>query len=245
LAFNNAKITTIIVIIGIIVIGLYALTDVAYNSSKISIEKDVSYPIVSIQSIGLNEKINNVSLSQGVMIDEVSKLPSKGTVVIHGHRTSYGSPFFRLNDVNVGDIITLEWPGVGQVNYTVKNTTIVSPSHTIPINNETQTVYLITCDPPGLSLNRLIIAGEMSGKGPLNDVIVEENPYMQNAFVICLLFLALGFKLYQFYPFKEYRLFILVTVLIVSGVLFFAYFVPIDPTIPGTIISVLNGEFGL
>lgn len=241
---DTGKITTIIVIIGIIIAGLYVLTDVAYYSSKISIEKDISSPVLVIPSIGLNEKINNVSLSQGVMIDEISRLPTDGVVVLHGHRTSYGSPFFRLNEVKVGDTISLEWPGKGQVNYTVKNTTIVSPSYTIPVNNETQNIYLVTCDPPGFTINRLIITGEMSDLGPLNDIIVKENPNMQNALVFCIIFLIIGLVLSYFYPYKEYRLFILATVLIIVGILFFAYFVPIDPDIPGSVVKALNGEFG-
>ena len=50
------------------------------------------------------------------MIDEKSSVPTKGDVVIFGHRTLQGSPFLRLNEVENGDIITLEWPGVGEVN---------------------------------------------------------------------------------------------------------------------------------
>jgi len=233
-----------VVIIGLILVGMYALTDVAYYSSKMSIEKDISSPVVLINSIGLNEKINNVSLSQGVMIDEISKFPTKGEVILHGHRTGYGGPFLSLNEVKIGDIVTLEWPGIGQVNYTVKNSTIVPPSHTIPVSNETQRIYLITCDPPGFPTNRLIITADMSGEGPLNDIIVEENPDKIMALIISLLFLSLGLVLSYFYPIKEDRLFILATVLIISGILFFAYFVPFDPDIVGSKISFLNGDFG-
>lgn len=238
------KLATVVVIIGLIVVGMYALLEVSYYSQKVSIEKDISSPVVVIPSIGLNEKINNVSLSRGVLIDEISNLPSKGEMVLHGHRTSYGSPFLRLNELKVGDVITLEWPGIGQVNYTVTNTTIVSPSYTIPLSNETQKIHLITCDPPGFTTNRLIVTGEMSGVGPLNDTIVKENPNMNNALIISLLFLGLGLLLSYFYPIKEDRLFILDVVLIISGILFFAYFVPFDPDIIASKINFLNGDFG-
>ena len=230
------------VIIGIIIVGMYALLEVSYLSSKISIEKDISSPVVIIPSIGLNERINNVSLSQGVMIDEISRLPTQGEVILHGHRTSYGSPFFRLNEVNPGDKITVKWPGIGQVNYTVKNTTIVPPTHTIPVSNETQRIFLITCDPPGFSWNRMIITADMDDVSPLNDEIIPENPNMNFALFACLLFLGVGSVLSYFYPIKEDKLFILAAVLIMSGILIFAYFVPIDPDIPGSIIGILNGE---
>jgi len=238
------KITTIVLIVALIVVGMYALTEVSYYSSKISIEKDISSPVVLGPSIGLNQRINNVSLSQGVMIDENSKLPTQGDVIIHGHRTSMGSPFFRLNEFNVGDTITLEWPDIGQVNYTVKDLTIVSPNHVIDISNETQLIYLITCDPPGFTTNRLIITGEMSDVGPLDNEIIQENPDMYTGLIICVAFLGLGLILSYFYPIKEDRLFILAAVIIVSGVLFYAWFFPFDPEIVASKINWLNGDFG-
>lgn len=238
------KIATIVIMIALIVVGMYALTEVSYYSSKISIEKDTSSPVVLIPSIALNERINNVSLSQGVMIDENSNLPTFGDVIIHGHRTSMGSPFFRLNELEAGDIITLEWPDIGQVNYTVKNLTIVPPTHTIDINNESQTIYLITCDPPGFTTNRLIITGEMSDTGPLDDKIIQENPDMYTGLIICVAFLGLGLILSYFYPVKEDRLFILATVIIISAILFYAWFFPFDPEIVASKINWLNGDFG-
>ena len=60
------KLATVVVIIGLLVVGMYALLEVSYYSSKLSIEKDLSSPVVLIPSIGVNEKINNVSISQGV-----------------------------------------------------------------------------------------------------------------------------------------------------------------------------------
>jgi len=238
------KIATIVVIIGIIIVGMYALLEVSYYSSKISIEKDISSPVVLIHSIGVNEKINNVTLSQGVMIDELSRFPTQGEVILHGHRTSFGSPFLRLNELNPGDTITLEWPEIGQVNYTVKNTTIVPPTHTIPVSNETQRIFLITCDPPGFTWNRLIVTADMDDLGPLNDKIIQENPNMNTALIICLLFLGAGLVLSYFYPIKEDRLFILAAVLIMSGILIFAFFVPFDPEIIESKINFLNGDFG-
>lgn len=237
------KIATIVVIIGLVVVGMYALVEVSYYSSKISIEKDVSSPVVLIPSIGVNEKINNVSISQGVYHEEVSKLPTQGDVILFGHRTGYGSPFLSLNDLSDGDKVTLEWPGIGQVNYTIKNSTIVPASYLLPVSNETQRLYLITCDPPGFTTNRLILTGEMDAVGPLNDTITKENPSKSNALIICIAFLGLGLVLSYFYPIKEDRLFILIAVLFVSGILFFAYFVPFDPEIIGSKIGWLNGDF--
>lgn len=65
---DKPKITTIVVIICIIILGLYAAGEVNYYSSKIAIEKNIDSPVVNIPTIGIEEKINNVSLSQGVMM---------------------------------------------------------------------------------------------------------------------------------------------------------------------------------
>jgi sortase A len=237
------KIATVVVIIGLVIVGMYALLEVSYYSSKVSIEKDLSSPVVLVPSIGVNEKINNVSISQGVYHEEVSKLPTKGDVILFGHRTSYSSPFLRLNELKAGDKVILEWPNIGQVNYTVKNSTIVPASYLLPVNNDTQRLYLITCDPPGFTTNRLIVAADMDGVGPLNDTITKENPNMNNALIISVVFLSLGLILSYFYPIKEDRLYILIAVLIISGILFFAYFVPFDPDIVASKINWLNGDF--
>ena len=71
------------------IIGLYALTEVNYFSYKqVAESKDVNASVVVIPAIGVFEKINNVSISQGVYIDETSNIPTKGDTVLYGHRCS-------------------------------------------------------------------------------------------------------------------------------------------------------------
>ena len=85
------KLTTIIVIIAFLIIGLYALTEVNYFAYKNVVEpKEINAPVVIIPSIGVFEKINNVSISQGVYIDENSEIPTKGDVVLYGRCDYYG-----------------------------------------------------------------------------------------------------------------------------------------------------------
>ena len=66
---NKPSISTIIIIICILIIGLYAMGEVNYFSSKIAVERNIESPTIVIPDIGVNEKINNVSLNQGVMSD--------------------------------------------------------------------------------------------------------------------------------------------------------------------------------
>ena len=122
---KKPTISTIVIIICILIIGLYAMGEVNYFSSKIAVEKNIDSPTILIPKIGVNEKINNVSLNQGVLSDPGANIPTQDYVTLYGHRTLQGSPFFRLNEIEAGDLLVLEWPGVGEINYTVTNTTIV------------------------------------------------------------------------------------------------------------------------
>jgi sortase A len=51
----------------------------------------------------------------------------RGTVAIAGHRTTYGAPFRRLNELHPGDRITLEMP-YGTFIYRVQKTQVVDDS---------------------------------------------------------------------------------------------------------------------
>jgi len=51
----------------------------------------------------------------------------RGTSAIAGHRTTYGAPFRRLDDLDPGDRIVLELPG-GQISYRIERVTIVDDS---------------------------------------------------------------------------------------------------------------------
>lgn len=147
----------------------------------------------------------------------------------------------RLNELKSGDVVTLQWEGIGEVNYTIKNSKIVPASYLLPVNNSTQRLYLITCDPPGFTTNRLIVEADMTNVSSLNKTILKENPQEYYALYISIGFLAIGLLLAFFYPIKEDRLFILISVLVISIILFYAYFFPFSPEIIGSKIEWLNG----
>ena len=218
---NRPSISTIIVIICILIIGLYAAGEVNYFAHKTVTEKNITSPVVMVDKVGINEKMNNQSLDLGVMIDEKSSIPTKGDVVIFGHRTLQGSPFLRLNELENGDIITLEWPGVGEVNYTVTNKTIVPATYHLNVNETGNKVLLITCDPIGSTENRLIIEGQRGNVSGIDEKIIHDNPQESNAWIISGAFLIVGLIISFVYP-KESRPYILATVLIISIILFYS-----------------------
>ncbi|KZX17236.1 sortase domain-containing protein [Methanobrevibacter filiformis] len=236
------KISTVVVIIALVFISLYVVQEVAYFSEKIVIEKEsnVTNPVLIASSIGLHEKINNVSLSQGVLIDELSNKPSKGEVILHGHRTLLGSPFLRLNEFKSGDIITIQWPDIGAVNYRVNGSKIVDPSYQMAVSNSTQKLYMITCDPIGSTAQRLIIESDMLNVSSLNTKELSNNPQEYYAIYIIVIFLAIGLIFTYFYPVKEDRIFILLTIALITGIMAYDYIFPFSPEIISSKLDIVT-----
>jgi sortase A len=90
-----------------------------------------------------------------------------GNVVISGHRTTYGAPFNRLDELHVGDPIVLETKDFFYT-YLVTGTTIVAPTalgETDPVPNRpgvkpTQRILtLTTCNPKYSAKTRLVVRG--------------------------------------------------------------------------------------
>lgn len=236
---KKPSISTIIVVICLLIIGLYAMGEVNYFSSKIVSEKNIESPKIIIPSIGVEEKINNESLNQGVLSDPGKNIPTHDPIILYGHRTLQGSPFLRLNELSVGDTFLIEWPGVGELNYSVVNTTIVPATYELNAQGA-NTTYLITCDPIGSTENRLIIQGEVNDLNPVDEKIIKNNPQESNALIISAIFLVIGLIFSFFYP-EENRIYILATVLIISAVLFYCCINPIPSELIYDKIIFLNG----
>ena len=238
---NKLNISTVIVIICLLIIGLYVAGEVDYYSSKVKTEMNTDSPTILIPSVGINEKINNVSLDQGVLNDPGQNIPTKNPVILYGHRTLEGSPFLRLNELKKGDTFILEWPGVGELKYRVTNTTILPASYELNAEGSNN-VYLITCDPIGSTANRIIVQGELTEKNALDNEITKNNPQELNSIIISLIFLVIGLIFSYFYP-KDQRIYIFATVLIITAALFYLCINPIPPEIIFDKILFLNGGF--
>ncbi len=237
---KKPTISTIIVIICILIIGLYAMGEVNYFSSKIAVERNIESPAIVIPSIGVNEKLNNESLSQGVLHEPTSYAPLEGDVLLFGHRTLQGSPFLRLNELSIGDELLLEWPGTGELVYNVINSTVVPAEYQLNAEEGGNSIYLITCDPIGSTANRLIIQGELKDTQPVNTTILKNNPQESNALIISAIFLIVGLVFSLIYS-KEQRIYILAVVLIISAILFYCCINPIPSELIYDKIIFLNG----
>ena len=139
----------------------------------------------------------------------------------------------------MGDSFILEWPGVGELEYTVVNKTIVPATYELNAKGE-NTTYLITCDPIGSTENRMIVQGELINKNPINTTIIKHNPQESNALIITAIFLVAGLIFSYFYP-KDNRIYILITVIIISAVLFYCCINPLPSELIYEKIIFLNG----
>lgn len=100
-----------------------------------------------------------------------------GNVVLSGHRTTYGAPFNRLDELKPGDAIVVETRGFFYT-YRVTGTTVVLPSaigETYPVPNTPgaapmqRLLTLTTCNPKYSARTRLIVRALLQAplaKGP-------------------------------------------------------------------------------
>lgn len=140
---------------------------------KINIEAPVVYDEPSVE-----EKAVQKALERGVVHYSITPSPGElGNGVIVGHSSSnilnsgkYKFAFLLLKSLEPGDTFYVQKDGVRYV-YKVFNKFVTSPTDTLVLNptDRPSTMTLITCDPPGLSTNRLIIQGEQIFPDPANN----------------------------------------------------------------------------
>ncbi len=220
------KLSTIFVLIGMLIITFYGLIEVSYYASADNLAGNNSEtPYLEIPKIGIDQAINNESVNYGIYHDPRSAEPTLGTVAIFGHRTFYGSPFLNLNKLQPGDNITLEWPGIGNVQYNVMNSTIVPASYMLSIE-QGNVLFLITCYPLGSDKERLMIEAKQGNIYPLNNSEKKPADDPSYAIVIILGFFASGTILSYFYPVKPDQYIIFIATIAITILLIYAFLFP-------------------
>ncbi|HSW74355.1 MAG TPA: sortase [Candidatus Saccharimonadales bacterium] len=138
---------------------------------KINVEIPVDYTQTTT-----DEKVIESALNDGtVHYPSTSKPGEKGNTAIFGHSSNnifnpgkYKFAFVLLHTLVPGDIFYLTYNDK-VYSYRVYDKQIVSPSTVSvldPVAGKTATATLITCDPPGTSLNRLVVWGEQISPDP-------------------------------------------------------------------------------
>lgn len=122
-------------------------------------------------------RLDNKVIVEGVGRDDLRKGPGHvpstvlpgqdGTFGVSGHRTTYGAPFYRLNELAKGDTITVV-TREAIYTYTVTRTAIVRPTDTQVLDNVNgpdgkpkATITLTTCHPRYSARQRLIVFGNL------------------------------------------------------------------------------------
>jgi sortase A len=134
--------------------------------------------VIDIPKIRLDNKV----IVEGVGREELRKGPGHvpstvlpgqdGAFGVSGHRTTYGAPFYRLNELAKGDTITVV-SKEAIYTYTVTRTAIVRPTDTQvlddvegPDGKPKATITLTTCHPRYSARKRLIVFGDLSYTSP-------------------------------------------------------------------------------
>lgn len=141
---------------------------------KINLDVPVVYDEPSV-----DEKAIQRALEDGVLHYATTPSPGElGNPVIFGHssnnilnRGEYKFAFVLLNRLEIGDTFMVHYEGKRYV-YRVTESKIVPPTDVSVLNSTDRpaTMTLITCDPPGTAINRLVVIGEQISPDPAVNV---------------------------------------------------------------------------
>ncbi|MBM4240942.1 MAG: class E sortase [Euryarchaeota archaeon] len=239
------KLSTFFILAGMFIISLYFLIDVNYYANiQNASENKTNTPYLVIPKIGVNEKINNQSVSYGIYHDPKSAKPGFGTVVLHGHRTLYGSPFLNLEKLQKGDNITLEWPGIGNVEYKVERSFIVPSSYRLSVE-QGNVLFLATCYPLGSTKERLIIEAKLEKIYPFENKNTSNSTKKYYAIIMICIFLGAGLSLTYFYPVEEDKIIIFIATLTLTLFLLCGFLFPIPPDYLASKLSDISNFLGV
>ena len=125
-------------------------------------------PKINLERISY-EGADNKTLEQGPGHIEETPLPGDiGRCTISGHRTTYGSPFLRVDELEDGDLIYLETINGELFTYVVTGRDMVNPEDVYILEGSyRKELLLTTCHPKYSSAKRLIIIAELLNLHPL------------------------------------------------------------------------------
>jgi sortase A len=158
---------------------------VAPNDTKVIIPKiNVEIPVVYDEPSIEEHAIQN-ALERGVVHYATTPNPGEqGNAVLFGHSSNnilnkgkYKFAFVLLNRLDEGDTFMLTHGGKRYV-YRVYGKKIVKPTEVgvLGAAAKPNSATLITCDPPGTSINRLVVTGEQITPDPAANVASKTAP---------------------------------------------------------------------
>lgn len=134
-----------------------------------------------------SEEDMQTALERGVVhydLPDANSLPGqKGNSVFLGHSAGdvfYGGHFkyifSKLNRLAPGDTFYINFDGTRYI-YNIQSTAVINPDQLdkLMINDDNAWVTLVTCDPPGSSLRRLVIYAKQISPDPNSNSIAQPN----------------------------------------------------------------------
>lgn len=125
----------------------------------------ISIPEIDMEWM-VNEGTDFKTLKEGPGFFTGSAFPGEtGTCVVAGHRTTYGAPFSRLDELEEGDEIIIETTGNEEFTYIVTGQEAVLPTDlSVLENTDYPSLVLSTCTPRYFATRRLIIFARIAGQ---------------------------------------------------------------------------------
>jgi sortase A len=130
----------------------------------------IALDTVVVQGVGVEELKKGPGLFPdcdqvgGDCVNEAKYPGEKGNVAISGHRTTYGAPFFHLEELQKGDVVDFV-SGPARYRYRVRSQEIVDPVQGFRVveqHGKTE-LTLTTCNPRFSAAQRLIIHADYEG----------------------------------------------------------------------------------
>ena len=150
---------------------------------KVSAAQGTGFAVLRIPRLGKWNDRPPVVV-EGVDVEDLKKGPGHipgtalpgevGNVVLSGHRTTYGAPFNRFDELRPGDAVVLETRDMW-FTYEVTGSTIVAPTAsevTLPVPGKPtatptrRLLTLTTCNPKYSARTRLIVLAELTAADP-------------------------------------------------------------------------------
>jgi sortase A len=126
----------------------------------------LSMPRLGLSHVAV-DGTGSAELRRGPGFYEGNPLPGAGgTVAIAGHRTTYGAPFRRLDELRRGDRLVVTMP-YGRFVYRVQRTRIVAPDATWVVGPaEDERLVLTACHPLYSAAQRIVVTAPLVSSEP-------------------------------------------------------------------------------
>lgn len=131
----------------------------------------LSIPEIGLEDVVVYEGVDTATLKNGPGHMPSTPLPGQpGNAVLSGHRTTYGRPFFDLDQIVAGDDITVE-TSIGTHTYQVTQVLVVEPTDVwVTDPRPGGWLTLTTCNPRFSARQRLVVFATMVA-GPNYDYV--------------------------------------------------------------------------